>query len=319
MTTTPKLRWREVAISQIDIPREYLRKQVSTDADKALAASVKLSGIHQPLAVIPNGQRFTLVKGTRRISAAEENGLDKVPVVVNTPSAGLSKAELKQYRDRLRFILDSKRQDLTPSQEVAVIEEAQRTFKMNNKEIAALIGWDPATITNKKRIRHYAKPVVAAIDRGELTLHHAVAFEGLKPAAQVKVLSGLRDVGLKLSGRKLQTLVRKQFSPTKFPEMWEAPQKSAAKIQHRTAQRQRLIKARSKPVSQRELDSLNNDLESLETERSDNERLIKHADMLLMRLAPIHRAVSASDELMDYVAKRWPEHVDALSRFSELV
>src|SRR6476620_6390361 len=86
MTATTKLKWREVSTDLIDVPREYVRKQPKEDADKALAASVKLSGIHQPLAVIPGvGGRFTLVKGTRRLAAAEENGLDRVPVVVNFP------------------------------------------------------------------------------------------------------------------------------------------------------------------------------------------------------------------------------------------
>lgn len=75
MTTAPKQRWREVAISQIDVPKEYVRKQPNEDADKSLAASVKLSGIIQPLAVVPNGKGgFDLVDGTRRIVAAEENG-----------------------------------------------------------------------------------------------------------------------------------------------------------------------------------------------------------------------------------------------------
>lgn len=319
-TTAPKLRWREVAIDLIDVPREYVRKSPNADADKALAASVKLSGVHQPLAVIPGKDgRFTLVKGTRRIAAAELNGLAKVPVVVNYPPTGTPGKELKAYRDRLRFILDSKRQDLTPSQEVSVIEEAQEQFHLNNKEIAALIGWDPATITNKKRIRHYAKPIVADIDRGVITLHHAFALEGLRPAAQVKVYSELKEEFTSTSGRKMQSLVRKRFSPSKHPEMWEKPEQSAEKISKRTSKRQQLIKARSKPVSQKELNSLNDDLDMLATEHTDNEKLIERANRLLQRVAPIHRAVSSDAVLLDYVATRWPEHVPALERFSELV
>lgn len=318
MTTAPKLRWREVLISQIDIPREYVRKQPNEDADKSLSASVKLSGIHQPLPVIPNGQRFTLVDGTRRIAAAEENGIDKVPVIINQPPSGLSKGALKEYRDKLRLFLD-KRQDLTPSQVVSVIEEAQRKFSLNNKEIAALLGWDPATVTNRKRIKHYAKPIVSAIDRGELTLHHAMAFEGMKPAAQVKVFEKMRGEFADQSGRKLQSLVRKRFSPKSHPEMWNAPEKSAERISQRTTKRKQLIKVRSKPVSKTELDRLNNDLEMLQTEYEDNEKLLKRAELLILRLGPIHRAVSSDETLLDYVARKWPEHVPALERFSELV
>lgn len=316
----PKLKWREVPISLIDIPREYVRKQPNEDADRALAASVKLSGIHQPLAVIPHGDgRFLLVKGTRRIAAAEENGLEKVPVIVNFPPPGISKPDLKKYRDRLRFILDSKRQDLTPSQRWTVVKEAQNKFGLNNKEVAALIGFDAGTITNWSRIEHYAKPIVAAIDRGEITLHHATAFDGLKPAAQVKVFAGIRDVAPDMSGRKLQTMIRKQFAPSKFPDMWDHPEKSAKKIQKRTAKRQQLIKARSKPVSKEELGRLNNDLEMLQTEHDDNKAMIQHANRLLQLLAPVHRAVSNDETLLDYVSTKFPQHVPALERFSELV
>lgn len=320
MTTAPKLKWREVTLSLIDIPREYVRKTPNEDADKALAASVKLSGIHQPLAVIPGqGGRFTLVKGTRRIAAAELNGLEKAPVVINYPPPGLSKAELKKYRDRLRFILDSKRQDLTPSQRADVVKEAQEQFKLNNKEVAALIGFDAGTITNWKRIEHYAKPIVAAIDRGEISLHHAQAFDGMKPAAQVKVFAGVREVAPEMSGRKLHTMVRKQFAPSKFPEMWEQPEKSAKKIQKRTAKRQQLIKARSKPVSAADLASLNDNLEMLQTEHDDNKAMIERANRLLQLLAPVHRAVSNDEVLLDYVSTKFPQHVPALERFSELV
>lgn len=320
MTTAPKLRWREVPISLIDVPREYVRKSPNADADKALAASVKLSGVHQPLAVIPGKDgRFTLVKGTRRIAAAELNGLAKVPVVVNYPPTGTTGKDLKAYRDRLRFILDSKRQDLTPSQRATVVREAQGKFKLNNKEIAALIGVDPASVTNWLRIEHYAKPIVAAIDRGEISLHHAESFLGMKPAGQMKAFAELRDQLQNLSGRKMKALVTRRFDPKRNSDLWVEPKKSAQKIAGRTAKRQQLIKARSKPVSQKELNSLNDDLELLATEHTDNEKLIGRANRLLQRVAPIHRAVSSDAVLLDYVATRWPEHVPALERFSELV
>lgn len=320
MTTAPKLKWREVPISLINIPREYVRKQPNEDADKALAASVKLSGVHQPLAVIPGqGGRLLLVKGTRRIAAAEENGLEKVPVIINFPPTGISKPDLKKYRDRLRFILDKQRQDLTPSQRWTVLKEAKSKFGLNNKEVAALIGFDAGTVTNWSRIEHYAKPIVAAIDRGEISLHHAQAFDGMKPAAQIKAFTGVRDVAPDMSGRKLQTMVRKQFAPSKFPDMWEAPEKSAQKIQKRTAKRQQLIKARSKPVSKEELSMLNDNLEMLQTEFDDNKAMIERANRLLQLLAPVHRAVSNDEVLLDYVSTKWPQHVPALERFSELV
>lgn len=330
MTVAPKLKWREIAIALIDVPREYERKQPDEMADRSLAASVKLSGIHQPLTVIPGSppsreatarykgeQRFILVKGTRRLAAAELNGLTKVPVVVNFPSPGLSKAELKKYRDRLREFL-FKRQDLTPSQRWAVVSEAKEKFRLNNKEIAALMGFDPGTVTNWSRIAHYAKPIRDAIDRDQITLHHAVAFEGLKPAAQVKVFAKMHGHFGEASGRQIQQMIRRQFHPRSHPELYLKPEKVEKKIVGAAAKRRRLIKAR-KPISKAEMDRLNNDLEMLATEEADNARMIKQADTLLLRLAPVHRAVSSDEELLDYVSRRWPQHVAALERLSEII
>ncbi len=48
-----------------------------------------------------------------------------------------------------------------------------------------------------------------------------------------------------------------------------------------------------------------------------NDQMIKHADPLLLRLAPVHRGGANDDEWLDYVSSKWPQHVPALKRFSE--
>lgn len=316
MTTSPKLKWREVPISLIDIPKDYVRKTPNEDADKRDAASVAASGIHQPLIVIPNGSRFTLVKGGRRIGMAEANDLKTVPVIEHFPPPGLSKAQLKQYRDRLRDFL-FKRQDLRPSEWVTVVREAQTTFGLNNKEMAALLKVDPATLTNNYRIEHYAKPIVAAIDRGDITLHHAQSFEGMKPAGQIKAFSELREHLPHLSGRKMRALVTKRFDPKRHADLWVEPDRAAEKIADRPAKRRRLIKARQSTFTPADRERLSNDLELLETERKENEEELKRANLLLRLVGPIHRAVSADDELADYVAQHHKKHLLALEAFSE--
>lgn len=316
-TATPKLKWRDVAITLIDVPREYERQQPNEDADRSLAASIKLSGVHQPLTVIPKeGGRFLLIKGTRRLAAAEENGLEKVPVVVNTPPAGLSKPELKKYRDKLREFLFL-RQDLTPSQRWSVVSEAKERFRLSNKEIAALIGFDPGTLSNWAKIAGYAPPIKAAIDAGELTLFHAQALQDLKASAQVKVFKELRGEFQGRSGRQIQSIVRKRFNPAKFPELWANPKTAEKKIAERPAKRRRLIQARQSTFTEAERNKLTGDLDLLQTEEKENAAELKRLNRLLQLVSPIHRAVSADGELIDYVASKYPERVLALETFSE--
>ena len=312
-----KLSVRSIPIRLITIPADHRRSSPSVKEDAALQNSIKLSGVQQPVTVIPNGDRYILVKGSRRIAAAQFNGLEEIPAVVNEPPEGLSASALKAYRHRLRFILDAKRQALTPSQRAKMIKQAKKKFDMNNKQIAAMLGWDAGTMTNWLAVSRYAPAVVRAIDSGVITMHHARAFDGMKPQAQVKVLNDLKDTIADVSGQKLHRKVRRLYHPDKHPEMYVAPEKTAQKLARKSAKRQQLIKARA-PISSQELDRLENDLELIQAEFESNEELMKRSEMLMARTALIHHPVMNDPELRSYVEQKWPEHLPALERFSEI-
>lgn len=74
-----------------------------------LAQSIREQGIRQNLLVTPLGKKYVLVIGHRRLAAAQQIGLQKVPVVV----AKMSEREIRE----LMLVENSQRVDLTPIEE----------------------------------------------------------------------------------------------------------------------------------------------------------------------------------------------------------
>ena len=64
-------------LSLIDVPPEYESKD-SLVEDDALRKSIKKSGVQQSIVVIPDGERFTVVKGARRVRISQIVGLKKI-------------------------------------------------------------------------------------------------------------------------------------------------------------------------------------------------------------------------------------------------
>src|SRR4051812_31593057 len=75
---------REVEPSQIDPNPHQPRTHFDSAELEALAASIRVHGILQPLVVTQVGQRYELIAGERRLRASKLAGLDVVPVIVRT-------------------------------------------------------------------------------------------------------------------------------------------------------------------------------------------------------------------------------------------
>ena len=213
-----------IRVDQVDIPPEYERKS-SLIEDDALRRSIEAGGIQQPIIVFekPNG-RFALVDGFRRIEIARFSDIKTVPAVIDELPKD---ADPSTYQDRLRFILDEHRQDLLPSQRAALIKQLMAMFAMKQKDVASYLGVNAGSITNWLAVDNYAPEIVKAVDTGEINMHAARSFDGMKPEVQPRVFKSLRREFKTLPGGKLHKLVRSKFSPKSHPEFYMAPEKTA--------------------------------------------------------------------------------------------
>src|SRR5215468_804071 len=99
----------DVPIDQIEVNPHQPRKVFDFTALDELAASIKSSGVIQPIIVRRIGSSYQLIAGERRWRAARQAGLDHIPAIVREATDAQS-IELALVENLLR-------EDLNPIEE----------------------------------------------------------------------------------------------------------------------------------------------------------------------------------------------------------
>ena len=297
-----------IPLSLVDVPPEYESKD-SLVEDDALRRSIEKSGVQQSIVVVPDGDRFTVAKGARRVRIAQIIGLKDIPALINEPPPGV---DAKAYRDRLRMILTQARQDLFPSQRAGMIKHLIETFRMTQRDVAELLGVDARSITNWLTVGRYIPAVVNAIDSNALSMHHARAFAGMTPAGQEKVWKTAKEKIVAVSGPRAHRLVRSLFDPKTHPEMYVAPEKTLERMGRRHGKR--AVKARPR-LTRSEKEMLTRDLDLREVELSEaKEELDQLKKAIALATLPI-RAILRNEELLSIIPAEMRAELD---RFAEV-
>lgn len=297
-----------ISTGLVDVPPEYDRVG-NKMTDDLLRKSIKAAGVEQPLLVVPQEFRFTLVKGSRRLRIARELGLSKVPCVV-VKSAPLGTDEVA-YRDRLRFIVDEFRQDLTPSQKAEVISTLKSMFGMTHKEVAEYIGIVSDSVRNWLSVKNYIPEVVEALDRGELTMQAARAFDGLNEKGQRALWKAHSDE-LKQSGAgQLHKTLRAKYGPDTKPDWYANPDRTKERLSRGSKSR----KSTARPLKDAEKKKLLSSFEMKEAELRDSRaRLEQYEAEIAAAIVPI-TAIMRDKKLAGMIPK--PMHSE-LERFAEV-
>ncbi|HJU65653.1 MAG TPA: ParB/RepB/Spo0J family partition protein [Gemmatimonadaceae bacterium] len=187
---------RRLPIAQIR-PNPYQpRKEFRAEETAELEASLRSSGLLQPVAVreLPGGAGYELIAGERRLRAATNLGWTDIPAVV------------KEIDDRtllsLALVENLQRTDLNPLEEASGYQRLIEEFSLTQQQVSELIGKDRSTIANMLRLLNLPASVRRMLQDGELTLGHARALLALGDERQMTdlareiVMNGLtvRDV-----------------------------------------------------------------------------------------------------------------------------
>lgn len=164
---------RELSITQIQPNPNQPRTYFDSNALAELAASIKSTGIVQPILVRPLGNgTFEIVAGERRFRAACSIGMLRVPVVV------------KSYSDEdaltVALIENLLREDLKPLEAAVAYQKLMDTYTWTQDILAAKIGKSRSAIANSLRLLALPAPVQQALDAGEISEGHARALLGNK-------------------------------------------------------------------------------------------------------------------------------------------
>jgi ParB family transcriptional regulator, chromosome partitioning protein len=123
----------KVAIQQITLPPKQPRRYFDPDRMAQLVQSVQEHGILEPLLVRPIGEdQYELLAGERRLRAAQEIGLEEVPIVA------------REFSDRqalqVALIENLQREDLNPVEETeAIMELLALALEVEQPEVVAIL------------------------------------------------------------------------------------------------------------------------------------------------------------------------------------
>ena len=196
----------EIDISFIDANPEQPRKNFDADALEELANSIKQHGIIQPIILSPEGGRFSVVAGERRLRAAKLAGLKKVPAIVRS----LTEAE----RGEISLIENLQREDLNPIEEATAYKTLMERFSLTQEELASRLGKGRPTVANSLRLLTLAPAVQELLINGRLTAGHARALVIIKdPVVQTNYAMAACDKGLTV--RQLEFMVQRYVNPEK--------------------------------------------------------------------------------------------------------
>jgi ParB family transcriptional regulator, chromosome partitioning protein len=170
----------ELPIDSISPNPQQPRKDFDDKALEDLSASLKQSGVLQPVVVRRLGDGYQLVVGERRWRAAKLAGMTRIPAVVREASDAES-LELALVENLLR-------EDLNPMEEAEAYQRLLAEFAWTQEELAQRVARDRSSIANCLRLLKLPDVIQADLRGGRLTMGHARALLSLdSPAEQLRL------------------------------------------------------------------------------------------------------------------------------------
>ena len=197
------LRFEEVPISAIRPNAHQPRRHFSKESIAELAASIREVGILQPLVIRSTETGFELIAGERRLRAAKEAGLDRVPVLIRQVEESESM--------EMALVENLQREDLNPLETAAAYQALMEGFGLSKEQLANRLGKSRAAVTNTLRLAQLPERIRALLEEGKLTEGHARALLGLETEEQMVGLAQ-RIQEERLSVRRTEELVREYLS-----------------------------------------------------------------------------------------------------------
>lgn len=186
-------------------PNPYQPRREFNEVELAeLQASLKSSGLLQPITVRPATVGYELISGERRLRAATRLGWTDIPAIV------------RDVDDRtlltLALVENLQRADLNAVEEARGYRRLAEEFGFTHAQIADAVGKDRTSVTSLLRILQLPAAVLEIVERGALSAGHARALVSLEDDRKALALAN-EVVAHQLSVREVERRVRDILQP----------------------------------------------------------------------------------------------------------
>ena len=176
------------------------RRLMDQEALDELANSISKQGVLQPIVArkLASGD-YEIIAGERRWRAAQQAGLDRVPVVVR---------ELSDEDAMVIGLIENlQREDLNPIEEARGMQRLIEEFTMTHQQVADSVSRSRAAVSNLLRLLSLQVEVSSLLEQGQLDMGHARALLSLDEIMQPKAAKQIIKGGM--SVRQAEQLVRR--------------------------------------------------------------------------------------------------------------
>jgi len=199
-TPAEKSPYQLLPIHKVEPNRNQPRQDFDEEELEALAESISVHGVIQPLTVrqLPSGY-YQIIAGERRWRAARMANLREIPAVI-------MEADDKKVME-LALIENLQRQDLNPVEEALGYQSLMNDYGLTQEETSSRVGKSRSAVANALRLLNLPEAILEKLRTGELTAGHARAILSVK--TEKKQLEAAQKIAaLGLSVRQAELLCK---------------------------------------------------------------------------------------------------------------
>ena len=198
----------ELKLDQV-VPNPHQPRRAMNEATiMELAASIRSTGLIQPIVVRPAGDRYELIAGERRWRAAKAAGLETVRAIIRESSAF--------EQAQMALIENIQRENLNPIDRALAYKSLMTQLGLTQAELASRLGEERSSIANYLRLLDLQPAIQTMVANGELSLGHAKVLAGVSDPADQERLAKI-VVGQSLSVRNLERQIQQGSGASSAP------------------------------------------------------------------------------------------------------
>ena len=209
---SPKTPYKTLPLHKVEPNKSQPRQDFDEEELEALAESIRIHGVIQPLTVrqLDSGY-YQIIAGERRWRASRMAGLTEIPAVV-------IEADDKKAME-LALIENLQRQDLNPVEEALGYQSLMSDYGLTQEEAANRVGKSRSAVANALRLLNLSPSVLEKVRAGELSAGHARAVLSVKSENKQQE-AAQKIIALGLSVRQAELLCKNMSAePKKAPEI----------------------------------------------------------------------------------------------------